>query len=294
MKKVLITGASGYLGMHLCRQLSGLNIKSVGLFKTEKPDIKNIENVQFDIADYSELKQLFEKYKFDLVYHLAAVTPVSSIETSESYIRKINVEATENICNLANQHHSFLVFTSSDLVYAEGDDLKEDSPLNPLTIYSRTKIEAEEIIRKLSHQFVILRTALMFGFTISARRSFFDTSYEMLKRGERVKAFSDQYRSTLFVEDAARFLIRLPSITTSNEIINFCGFEKLSRYEMVKQLAEVFEFDSNLVLPSSCEEFTDYPMVKNIGLSFEKMKKLGFIPKNYLENLRLMKKRMEH
>jgi len=55
---------------------------------------------------------------------------------------------------------------------------------------------------------------------------------------------------------------------------------------MTKVMAEVFGFDINLVIPSSCEKFTDYTMVKNIGLNFDKMNRLGFIPRFYRENLK--------
>ncbi|MBU2443969.1 MAG: NAD-dependent epimerase/dehydratase family protein [Bacteroidetes bacterium] len=89
MKKVLITGASGYLGTHLCNEFSKISFKTVGLFKTNKPSVKNIEFVQNEISDAIELRRLFEFHRFDLVYHLAAVTPVDSIDSSEDYIRKI-------------------------------------------------------------------------------------------------------------------------------------------------------------------------------------------------------------
>lgn len=59
MKRVLITGASGYLGAHLCRQFSKTNYATIGLFKTNKPSVKNIEFVQNDISNAIELRRLF-------------------------------------------------------------------------------------------------------------------------------------------------------------------------------------------------------------------------------------------
>ncbi|MCX8011227.1 MAG: SDR family oxidoreductase [Ignavibacteria bacterium] len=292
MKRILITGASGFLGTHLCHKLKNTEYKAVGLFKTDKPQIQNFEFVQMDISDELELRKLFKIYKFEIVFHLAAVTPLNSIDSSDSYVNKINVKATENICKLTEEYNSLLIFTSTDLVYKEGDNLTEESALNPLTTYSKSKVDAEKIIKEFSSNYIILRTSLMYGFTLSKHRSFFDTSFEMLKQGKVVNAFSDQFRNCLFVEDSARLLIQLMSSNARNITLNFCGWEKLSRYEMAKKMAEVFQFDTNLVIPSSCDEFTSYKMVKNLGLNFDKMKQLDLVPNNYLKNLNYLKENL--
>lgn len=292
MSRILITGSSGYLGSHLCRFIEG--DKVFAIFKNLKPKFGNVESIQLDLLNADELNLLFKDIKPDYVIHLAAVIPSQLFNQDEKLVYQINVELTKQISSLSHTYGSYLIFTSTDLVYDEGDDIRENHALNPLNFYAQTKLEAENVINHYGKYFLILRVALMYGFSISKHKSFFDHSFKQLMNGQEVKAFYDQFRNTLFVEEGAKFINELTKIKLPNtEIMNFCGFEKISRYEMVLKTAEIFEFDLSLVRKESCESFKQYRMAKNLGLNFDKMKKLNLIPKTFTENLRYMKDNFE-
>ncbi|GIV45343.1 MAG: NAD(P)-dependent oxidoreductase [Ignavibacterium sp.] len=294
MTRILVTGSSGYLGSHLCRLFDMDNIKVFAIYKNLKPQFGNVEPIQLDLLNSEELNILYRDFKPDYVIHLAAVIPSQVINQDEKYVYQMNVELTRQIASLSHTYNSFLIFTSSDLVYDEGDDIKEDHILNPLNLYAHTKLEAEKSVIQYGKYYLILRVALMYGFSISMHKSFFDFSFKQLMKRQVVNAFYDQFRNALFVEEAAKFLkhfteIKLPE----REIMNFCGFEKISRYEMVFKTAEVFGFDLRLVQKESCESFKEYKMVKNLGLNFDKMIKLNLIHRTFLENLKQLKENFE-
>lgn len=290
MSRIIITGASGYLGTHLCNILKNKTEKIFALYNSNQPEIENIEKIKIDLLQNDDLNLLFKDIKPDYVVHLAAITPSISFELDEKYIYSINVEVTSKIASLCHSYSSFLIFTSTDLVYNEGENIKEDHELNPLNLYAQTKLEAEKVVLKYGKYFLILRTSLMYGFSISTHKSFFDYSFIKLQNGETVKAFYDQYRNALFVEEAAEFIHQLLNLKLpDNFIMNFCGFENLSRFEMLSKTAEIFDLNKGLILKESCESFKEYKMAKRLHLNFDKMKSLNLIPKNFEKNLLFLK-----
>lgn len=289
MKKILITGVSGYLGPYLCRELNrrgGLEV--TGIYSSHKPDISGIDLVKCDLSKPNGLRSVFEKADPDIVYHLASVTPTRITTEEESYIEYFNKDVTSQIAQLCRSNNALMLYTSTDLVYSDGTDIDEDSsPLEPLTIYAKTKLMGEEEVKSNAERYIILRTALVYGFTLSAYTSFFDVAYKTLKSGEVVNAFGDQYRNPIYTEDAARILAEIPGKYRQNEILNFCGSEYLSRYDMCLMMTEEFGFNKDLIKRASCSEFTGYPMVKRLGLKDNKLKEFGLTTGKFRDNLKL-------
>jgi len=292
MSKILITGSTGYLGSHLCRILD--EDKIFITYRNTKPQFEKFEAIQIDLLDSEELNFIFKEIKPDYVIHLAGIVPSQAVNLDEKFVYQTNVEVTKQIASLTHTFNSFLIFTSTDLVYDEGENIRENHPLNPLNLYARTKLEAEKSIEHYGKYYLILRTALMYGFSMSEHKSFFDFSFLQLMNGQEVKAFYDQFRNALFVEEAAKFIKQLTRIKLQDyDVMNFCGFEKISRYEMVLKTAEVFGLNTELVKKESCESFTQYKMAKTLSLNFDKMKKLNLIPNSFLANLSLLKENFE-
>ena len=292
LKKILITGVSGYIAPYLCKALL-LNGSSnvTGVYNSHKPDISGVDLRKCDLIDLGELTKLFDEVKPEFVYHLASVTPTRITTQKDDYISHFNGGVTGKIAKLCKSTGALMIYTSTDLVYKAGVNLREDvSPLEPLTIYAKTKLEDEVAVRESGVKHVILRTSLVYGFTISSYTSFFDVAYETLSDGKELRAFTDQFRNAIYVEDAAAILAALPAKYKHDEIINFCGREYLSRYDMCIGMCEAFGFDKRLVVPASCDEFTGYPMVKDLGLNRGKLDGYGLETGGYMVNLEKAKR----
>ena len=287
MKKILITGVSGYIAPYLCKALllTGGN-KVTGVYNSNKPNISAIDLIKCDLVNNDELKKIFNEVKPDIVYHLASVTPTRITTQKDDYISNFNGELTGEIAKLCRNINALMIYTSTDLVYKAGNDLRENtSPLEPLTIYAQTKLEGERRVKEFAGEYLILRTSLVYGFTLSSYTSFFDVAYKSLSEGKELRAFTDQFRNALYVEDAADILVKLPAKYKQNDVINFCGNEYLSRYEMCIGMCEAFGLDKGLLIPASCDEFTAYPTVKELGLSVNNLHSYGLDSTGYLENL---------
>lgn len=287
MKKILITGVSGYIAPYLCKALlfSANNIV-YGIYHSNKPNLNIIELLRCNLTDTEKLSSVINDIKPDIVYHLASVTPTRITNEEDTYISRFNGGVSGEIAKLCSKLGALMIYTSTDLVYKAGTDLKEDtSPLEPLTIYAKTKLEGEEAVRQFAEKYIILRTSLVYGFTLSSYTSFFDVAYKTLNEGKQIRAFTDQFRNALYVDDAADILAKLPGKYKQNDTVNFCGNEYLSRYDMCLGMCDVFGFDKSLVIPASSDEFTKYPMVKELGLSTDKMNKYGLETSDYVKNL---------
>lgn len=287
MKKVLITGVSGYIAPYLSKALviyGGAEV--TGVYNSHPVEIEGIKMLKCDLSDSSDLKKIFESIKPDIVYHLASVTPTRITTEEDSYIEQFNSGVTAEIAKLSNDTGSLMIYTSTDLVYRGGTGLSEDtSPLEPLTIYAKTKLLGEHAVKEHAGKYIILRTSLVYGFTLSTYTSFFDIAYKTMKNGKPVNAFTDQFRNPIYTEDAADILLKLPGLYRQNDILNFCGSEYLSRYEMCMIMAEAFGFDKSLVQKGSSASFDRYPMVAELGSMDDKLKSYGLVTRSFRENL---------
>ena len=157
-KKILVTGAAGFIGYSLCKKLLisknnevfGLdNLNSYYSVKLKKERIKELnysKNFQFfklDLFEKKKLNALFRKKKFDIVYNFAAQAGVRySFENPESYINS-NIIGFKNILNLIKRFKvKKFFFASSSSVYGDIGPFpkKENSRLNTLNIYSLSKL----------------------------------------------------------------------------------------------------------------------------------------------------------
>ena len=168
MKKILVTGAAGFIGYSLCKKLLisknnevfGLdNLNYYYSVKLKKERIKELnysKNFQFlklDLFEKKKLNTLFRKKKFDIVYNFAAQAGVRySFENPESYINS-NIIGFNNILNLIKRFKvKKFFFASSSSVYGNIGPFpkKENSKLNTLNIYSLSKLSNEIIARSFS------------------------------------------------------------------------------------------------------------------------------------------------
>lgn len=286
MEKILITGASGYVGSYLCRKLSMRNTSEVtAIYNTKPGKFPNIKYVKCDMNNLIRLTRVFDETKPDIVYHLASVTPTRIGKKGNDYVEYFNHFISGHVAKLSEENNSLLIYTSTDLVYKEGENITEDSLLDPKSVYAESKLNGEEVISSIAPKYVILRMALVYGFSLNSYQSFFDYAYKCMRGGKEVNAFGDQFRHPIYVKDVIYNLLKITEVYDDNIIMNLCGDELLSRYEMCILMAEICGFDTNLVKKISCDDFIDEPLVKKLGLNNQMMHFYGLSTYDYFTNL---------
>lgn len=280
--KILITGGSGLLGQYLNIELSKQN-QILTIYNSNTGNCNEFNSIKADILNFDTIEELFEDFNPDVVIHTAAVTttmPDKSI--SSKHIFDLNVNATLNIARLCKKFNSKLIYTSTDLVYAgyRGSMLKEDAKLIPVSIYSETKLMGEIKICKAFDNFIILRTALLFGFGLNHSVNHFHKMYNDLAEGKPVKLFIDQFRTPISLIEAAKVISELIQLDVKSEIINLGGLERISRYELGKRLCEIAGFDKNLLQQIKMDDVKNLPKVADVSMNTDKLVSLGIKTKS--------------
>ena len=157
-KTILITGCAGFVGSSLASKLHN-KYSLVGVDDLSKGDEKNLMNVKIDFyktscSNLEQMNELFEKYTFDSIVHLAGNSSGEKSWDDEINDYDSNVSSTRVICYLANKYDvNNLLHASSMSVYGDSSEiLTEDSPRNPKTPYALSKCMAEEIVKFYRNQ----------------------------------------------------------------------------------------------------------------------------------------------
>lgn len=247
---ILITGASGFLGWHIARHLTG-TYNVYGIAFRHSPVIEGIQWIPHDLRIPQGVDRIFEQVQPDVVVHAAAKTSVKECDSNRRDAIRTNIKATERIAALCGRGHVYLIHISTDLVFdgTKGYYTEEDLP-NPISFYGRTKRIAEEVVQRYTTQHTIIRCALLFGPPSPHNRSFLGWMEDGFRQAQPVTLFIDQYRTPLYVKDAVNVvekLIERRDELSAVNLIHVAGPERLSRVEIGEVYCEVFGFDKRLI-----------------------------------------------
>jgi len=192
-----------------------------------------------------------------VIINAAALTNVDYCELHKDEADRVNVRGASNLAEAAMRYGIRLVQISTDSVFdgTRGHYLESDTP-NPINKYSATKLESEKVVSQLS-SYAIARPSVVYGWHPQVANELSSSTKAMnfamfvldkLKRGERVKAVTDQYSSPTLADRLADALLRLAKMPGTG-IFHTAGRSCLSRFEFALIIANVFGYPAELVQP---------------------------------------------
>lgn len=299
MKKILITGANGLLGQKLVEGLSAnANVKLIATARGEnRNSIKSgYEYYRLDVTSAADVSHLLQKIHPDVVIHTAAMTNVDACELNHSASYLHNVEAVKHLADTCEKLNIHLIHISTDFIFdglnGPYDELAEP---HPISYYGACKLEAEQIVAKLRTPWAILRTILVFGIIDKGSRSNVVLWVKNnLEQGKTIHVVNDQFRTPTLAEDMAQGCI-LAAMKGATGIYNIAGPEMMSIYELAIRVADFFQLDKSLILPSDSSGINQ-PAKRppRTGLNIEKAcRELGYTPHSFSESLSLLKHQLE-
>lgn len=283
MKKIFITGGAGYIGTTLIPLLL-----EKGYFVTVYDSLifnngdkllpfmtnKNFNFIFGDIRDEKKIKQHIGEY--DIIIHLAALVgfPICREKGfDESY--DINVVGTEIILRNLKENQ-YLLYGSTGSNYGEVTDIcTEETPLNPLSIYGKTKTIGEQKVLERENS-TAFRFATAFGVSPRLRLDLLvnDLTYKIIKEGYAVIYESHFMRTFIHVKDIARvFIFAIENQNLMKNNVYNVGSNKMNFSK--KQVCEIIQG----YMPESYFNFADVGQdadKRNYVVSYEKINKLGF------------------
>jgi len=211
MRRVLVTGAGGFLGGHLCRQLAltSRTMEIVALDASAAPapllaGIAGLTRVAGDVRDAAAVARCLRGV--DVVFHLAAIADPRACEADPVRAWSVNVDGTAAVARAAAGRR--LVFLSSAAVYAADGvaPLAEDAPLDPVGVYAETKLAAERLCGPGA---IIVRNFNTYGGGQGATFLVPQMMRRALADGAVTIASCTPVRDFTYVDDVARALIAL-------------------------------------------------------------------------------------
>lgn len=212
MKKVLVTGASGFVGSTLVDKLleNGNYEVYAGVRSTssrkylQNPKIKFIE---LAFSDPARLKAQLDEEKFDCIFHLAGLTKAKHLDDFD----KVNFGFTKNLVDCINPETTKLIYLSSFAAHGPGEEknftkAKVSDENKPNTAYGRSKLKSEEYIRSsFKGKYIILRPTGVYGPRETDYYLFFQTIGNHI---EPYLGFVPQRLTFIFSEDLAELCIQ--------------------------------------------------------------------------------------
>ena len=182
---------------------------------------------RIDLTDASAVRDAFRLQSPQLVIHCAALSRSPECQAKPALARKVNVEVTALLADLAADIPLF--FLSTDLVFdGRKGNYDESAPVNPLGVYAETKATAEQVILA-NPKHTVLRLSLNGGTSPTGDRGFNEQMRRAWQAGQTLKLFTDEYRSPIPAEVTARAIWEL---ATRNQpgLYHLAGSERLSRW----------------------------------------------------------------
>ena len=238
--KILITGANGQLGRELTKQY---NEKDVELILTDVADL--------DITDLNKVYTFVNEKRPEVIINCAAHTAVDKCETDVENAYKINTIGPKNLAQAAYSIGAEIVQVSTDYVFdgEKESNLTEFDSVNPQTVYGKTKLEGENMVKALNPKHYIVRTAWLYG----DGNNFVKTMINLSKTNKTLKVVNDQYGTPTSAVDLAAVIIDL--VEHKNYGLFHCTCKgQCTWYDFAKEIFKLSNIEVE-VIPCTTEEF---------------------------------------
>jgi dTDP-4-dehydrorhamnose reductase len=288
MKKLLVTGASGFLGWNLC-QLAKQEWEIYGTSFSHSVDIPGVTILNVDLRNFEELKRIFREIQPAAVIHTAAQSNPNFCQTHPDESHSINVTASCNIAGLCADYSIPCAFTSTDLVFnGLNPPYRETDAVSPVNRYGEQKVMAEEGMLSRYPKTAVCRMPLMFGVAVPPAKSFMQPFVQTLREGKELSLFTDEFRTPASGTTAARGL--LLALEKVNGRIHLGGKERISRYDFGRLLVEVLELHSEGLKACRQEDVKmAAPRPPDVSLDSSMAFALGYAPLSVREELEALR-----
>jgi dTDP-4-dehydrorhamnose reductase len=263
---VWITGANGLIGNYL--------VQTAPRF-APRWRVRALTRDRFDLLDFDAVRREFRKDLPQLVIHCAAVSTVAEAQANPTLARRVNVEATRLLAELAAEVQ-FILF-STDLVFdgRKGNYVETDA-INPLHVYGETKAAAEEIVLK-NPKHIVVRTSLNGGVSRTGTRGFNEQLRRSLRTTSGMKLFTDEFRCPIPAVETARAVWDLADQKRAG-LFHVAGAEKLSRWQIARLLVPRWPEIETKIESGSARDFPGPPRALDTSLNIDKVQKILSAP----------------
>ena len=198
MQNILVTGSNGQLGNEI--RVIAPNYQSCNFIFTDVDEL--------DICNRKAVVSFFEHQKIDFLINCAAYTAVAKAEEDAETAYLINCTAVQNLAEIANKFGCKMIHVSTDYVFDGKNYLPytEEMPIQPQSVYGKTKAEGEAVLQKATDNAIILRTSWLYS---SFGNNFVKTMLRLGAERESVSVIFDQIGTPTYAADLALAILEI-------------------------------------------------------------------------------------
>ncbi len=284
MPKLLVTGASGFLGWNLC-QMATPAWDVYGIYHLRSLTIPGTTLLKADLTSSQDLQNLFQTIQPDAVVHLAAESSPNRCQEQPEFSHQVNVVVSRALAQRCADADIPFVFASSDMVFnGLKPPYKEDDPPTPVNLYGEQKALAESEILTCYPKAAVCRMPLMFGAVPPTAQSFLQPFLQTLRDGRELNLFVDEIRTPVSGTTAAKGL--LLALHHIQGHIHLGGKERISRYDFGRLMADIFNLPADKLKPGRQQDVKmSAPRPPDTSLDSTKAFALGYAPASLREEL---------
>ena len=233
--KILLFGHKGMLGSDLLLQLHS------------KHDVTGLDQEEINITSPDECKQAIEKAAPEIIINAAANTNVDGCETAPDECFAVNAFALKNIAEACRGKNIRIIHFSTDYVFngASHEPYREEDVCDPINVYGASKLEGERYLQKLSANYLIVRTAWLYG---ANGKNFVKAILDKAKTTPRLSVVDDQIGSPTYTKDLAA-AIDLLILKNAQGIFHVTNRGNCSWYQFAVKILEQAGLDDVEVVP---------------------------------------------
>lgn len=292
--KILITGSNGLLGQKIVYALLKQGHVSIIACARGENRILHKEGYQYESCDLSNsirVAEVIKKHKPDSIIHTAAMTNVDACELDPISCRRDNVDAVRYLIEACKEFNTHFINISTDFVFdGTSGPYREEDPVNPLSIYAQSKLDAEKLVENSGLPWSNLRTMIIYGVTDDKQRSNVVLwTKKSLEQEKSITVINDQFRGPTLAEDLADACI-YAALNKKQGLFHVSGKEVISILEIAERVAHFFKLDKKYIQPITTASLKQ-PALRPLKTGFiisKAERELNFHPHTLEEGLEII------
>lgn len=252
MTRILITGASGLLGLNLALDASRAH-EVIGVDRNTLASAP-FKVVKADLLDPKAVPDILNESKPEVVIHCAALADIDQCEADPALANQLNAELPAQIADACARRKIRLVHISTDAVFdgqKQGMYMETDTP-TPAGVYSQTKYQGERAVLEINPRAIVARVNF-YGWSLSGKKSLAEFFINNLHNGKNVNGFTDVTFCPMLVKHLGGILLLMLE-RGLHGLYHVVGSQAMSKYQFGVEIARRFGLRESLISPQSVDK----------------------------------------
>lgn len=269
--RILLTGASGLVGSAFARAAQAQGHEVLGVVGRWSEGVPGSQELfPRDLTDAAVASELVRRLRPEAVVNAAAISEPAACEADPGRSRAVNVEFPAALAAAAAEAQVRFAHLSTEQVFdGEGGPYHSDSAVRPLNLYGAQKRDAEVRVLAANARAAVVRLPLLFGNSLTGRRSVHEKIFETWAAGKVMPLFVDEMRQVCTSDSVAAMLLALLPRDDLAGIFHWAGARSVSRFEMGQALCARFGVPDTMIRAQRRAEMPEFTAKRPRDLSLD-------------------------